>query len=131
MMQSRRSLLLGACAGVGAMLCGSMRSIHAATQAKAETKAEARVIKIEARKFIYTPNEITIKQGEQIILELTALDFVHGFSLPDFNMRTDIMPGKVTTLALTPTEVGRFTFLCDNFCGDGHETMNGSIIVEA
>ncbi|MDB5991159.1 MAG: hypothetical protein JWQ10_2562 [Herbaspirillum sp.] len=131
MMQSRRSLLLGACAGVGVVLCGSMLSIHAATQAKDETKAKPRVIKIEARKFIYTPNEITIKQGEQIILELTALDFVHGFSLPDFKMRTDIMPGKVTTLVLTPTDVGRFTFLCDNFCGDGHETMNGSIIVEA
>src|ERR1700693_3933268 len=125
MMQFRRTLLLGALAGVGALCCGAMFSVQAATQAK------PRIIKIEARKFVYTPNEITIKQGEQIILELTALDFIHGFSIPDFKMRTDIMPGKVTTLALNPTEVGRFTFLCDNFCGDGHETMNGSIIVEA
>ncbi|HWZ46737.1 MAG TPA: cupredoxin domain-containing protein [Herbaspirillum sp.] len=127
MMQSRRTLLLGALAGVGvgALCCGTMFSMQAQAQAK------PRIIKIEARKFVFTPNEITIKQGEQIILELTALDFIHGFSLPDFKMRTDIMPGKVTTLALNPTEVGRFTFLCDNFCGDGHETMNGSLIVEA
>ena len=127
MMQSRRTLLLGALAGVGALCCGAMPSM----QAKAQVQAKPRIIKIEARKFVFTPNEITIKQGEQIILELTALDFIHGFSLPDFKMRTDIMPGKVTTLALNPTEVGRFTFLCDNFCGDGHETMNGSLIVEA
>jgi cytochrome c oxidase subunit 2 len=133
MKQSRRSLLLGSLTGVGAILCGSVLSARAAAQAETQagTQAKPRVIKIEAKKFVYTPNEITIKKGEQVILELTALDFVHGFSLPDFHTRADIPPGKVTTVMLNPTEAGRFTFLCDNFCGNGHEEMNGTIIVEA
>jgi len=30
---------------------------------------------------------------------------------------------------VVPEKAGRFTFLCDNFCGDGHEDMNGVIVV--
>jgi cytochrome c oxidase subunit 2 len=32
---------------------------------------------------------------------------------------------------LMPDKVGTFTFLCDVFCGSGHETMNGTITVVA
>jgi cytochrome c oxidase subunit 2 len=127
---SRRSMLLGSCASVGALFCAAVWTDAFAEGAEQEVDDKARIIKIEARKFVYTPNEIRIRKGEKVVLQLTALDFVHGFSLPDFKIRTDIPPGKVTTVALNPTEAGRFTFLCDNFCGNGHEEMNGVIIVE-
>lgn len=135
MKQSRRSMLLGACAGIGALAFGAAwknaGAVPAEAGAGADKKGEgARVIRIQAKKFEYTPNEIRVKKGEKIMLELTALDFVHGFNLPDFKIRADIPPGKATMLALNPTETGRFTFLCDNFCGDGHEEMNGILIVE-
>ena len=131
MKQSRRSMLLGTCAGIGALACASVWKIAGAAPAGEDKKDDgARTIKIQAKKFEYTPNEIKVKKGEKIMLELTALDFVHGFNLPDFKIRTDIPPGKVTKVALNPTETGRFTFLCDNFCGDGHEEMNGILIVE-
>jgi cytochrome c oxidase subunit 2 len=54
-----------------------------------------------------------------------------GFSLPDFQTRADIVPGKVTRLRFTPDKAGSFTFLCDIFCGSGHETMNGTLNVVA
>ena len=126
MRQSRRSWLLGSVAGIGALTLGATWKNAGAALPSNEP---ARVIKIEAKKFSYTPKEITIRQGEQVVLELTSLDFVHGFNLPDFKIRADIPPGKVTTLALRPMETGRFSFLCDNFCGDGHETMEGTVIV--
>ncbi|RXZ33136.1 cytochrome c oxidase subunit II [Oxalobacteraceae bacterium CAVE-383] len=132
MKQSRRSMLLGSAAGIGMLLCAAAwKEAGAEVPAEGEDKdKQARVIRIEAKKFVYTPNEIRIKKGEKVLLALTALDFVHGFNLPDFKLRTDIPPGKVTTVALNPMEAGRFTFLCDNFCGNGHEEMNGVIIVE-
>jgi cytochrome c oxidase subunit 2 len=52
-----------------------------------------------------------------------------GFNLPDFNVRADIVPGKVATVKLTPDKTGTFTFLCDIFCGEGHETMAGQLVV--
>ncbi|MES2130069.1 MAG: cupredoxin domain-containing protein [Pseudomonadota bacterium] len=91
--------------------------------------AKARVIKIEARKFAYSPATITVKAGEAVVLELHAIDFTHGFNLPEFKIRADLVPGKAVRVPLQPKEAGRFTFVCDNFCGDGHEEMNGALIV--
>jgi cytochrome c oxidase subunit 2 len=54
-----------------------------------------------------------------------------GFDAPDFNARADIVPGQTARLRLVPDKVGTFTFLCDIFCGSGHETMSGTINVVA
>ena len=100
-----------------------------AVQAKGARKE--RVIKIEARKFRYSPNEIELKKGEAVILELTALDFPHGFSIPDLKLRADLVIGKPVQVHLKPDQEGRISFLCDNFCGSGHEEMAGTLIVKA
>lgn len=52
-----------------------------------------------------------------------------GANFADFKQRVDIMPGKVATLRLTLDQVGRYTFLCDVFCGSGHEEMSGTLVV--
>ena len=93
--------------------------------------AKPRVIRIEARKFSYFPASVTLKAGEAVILELHAIDFAHGFNLPDFKLRADLVPGKAVRVPLRPMEAGRFTYLCDNFCGAGHEEMNGTLVVTA
>jgi cytochrome c oxidase subunit 2 len=100
-----------------------------ATAARAQDEP-GRVVQIVAQKFHYTPQEIVLKRGEPVVLELTALDFTHGFSVPELGLRSDIPTGKVTRIALTPDKVGTFGFLCDNFCGSGHEEMEGRIRVE-
>lgn len=127
MNQSRRIVLMGALSGFTALVLGSKLNAQP-TQKKSDQR---RVIKIQAQRYFYTPNRITIKKGEQVTLELTALDFMHGFSLPDFKIRTDIPPGQGATIQLNPEKEGEFVFLCDNFCGTGHEGMNGKIIVTA
>jgi len=90
-----------------------------------------RVIRVRARRFTYSPDKITVRKGVPVVFELTTADVLMGFSVPDFAVRADIVPGKITKLHLTPDKVGTFTFLCDIFCGSGHETMNGTITVVA
>jgi cytochrome c oxidase subunit 2 len=87
------------------------------------------VIKIVAKKFDYTPNVIKLKKGVPVVLEFTTLDIVMGFKVPDLGIRTDIVPGKVSQVRLVPDKVGTFPFVCDIFCGSGHEDMTGTIIV--
>ena len=123
-MLSRRSILRRF--GM-AMLTASAASL-VAKHLRAQEHA-GRVIEIEARRFRYTPNEVTVKRGETVTLALKAVDFTHGFSLPELNVRADLIPGQVVPIRLQPIEVGRFTFLCDNFCGEHHEEMNGTLIV--
>ena len=93
--------------------------------------AEPQVVKVVAQRFHYTPGEIRVKAGRPVVLEFTSLDFVHGFSMPDLKLRADLPPGVVTRVQLTAQKPGVYEFLCDNFCGDGHEEMHGRMIVEA
>ncbi len=89
------------------------------------------VIKITAKKFEYSPNEIRIKKGVPVVLEFTSLDRVHGFTVPDLGgIRATIEPGKVTQVRIVAPKAGTYEFHCDLFCGDGHEGMTGKIIVE-
>jgi Icc-related predicted phosphoesterase len=61
---------------------------------KADPPAE-QVVKITAKKFEYSPKEITLKKGVPATLELVSLDRLHGFSCPGLDIRSDIVPGKV------------------------------------
>ena len=64
-----------------------------------------------------------------VTLVLSSADFVHGFAMPDLDVRIDLVPGKTVELTLTPARAGRFVFLCDNFCGEEHEEMSGVLVV--
>jgi cytochrome c oxidase subunit 2 len=94
-------------------------------------EAKERVIRVTARKFVFLPREIQLKKGVPVVLEFVTADVVMGFNAPDFKVRTDIIPGKVSRLRLVPEKTGSFVFLCDIFCGDGHEGMSGQIHVVA
>jgi cytochrome c oxidase subunit 2 len=107
------------------VMLGSIGAYVAAESAEPKEK----VIKITAKKFNYTPGEVKLKKGVPVILEFRTQDVMMGFNLPDFNVRADMVPGKVTRLQLTPDKTGTFVFLCDVFCGSGHEEMNGKLTV--
>ena len=116
MLRSRRIIL-----GAGLVALAGAAGVMA--------QKEPRVIKVSVRRFSFTPHEITVKKGEPVVFELTTEDIFMGMNIPDFGVRSDIVPGKTMRLALTPDKAGTFTFLCDVFCGDGHEGMNGTLVV--
>jgi cytochrome c oxidase subunit 2 len=94
-------------------------------------KPRPRTVKIAARAFEYTPKEVTLKQGETVVLELASVDLFHGFNCVEFAVRADLPPKKVVRLTVTPKNAGEFDFHCDNFCGSGHEGMFGTFRVVA
>jgi len=108
-----------------ALLAGSALG---AARLAAETPAE---IRISAKKFEFHPGKVTAKAGQPVVLVLTSEDRIHGFKMPDLGVRNDIVPGKETRVALLPAKPGSYAFFCDVFCGDGHEDMEGTLIVEA
>ena len=114
----RRSVL----AAAGALGLGSFAGLSALA-------SEPRVIKMVAKKFVYIPARIEVKRGETVVLQLTAPEVPMGFNLPDFGVRADVIPGQVSSVRFTADKAGSFTFLCDVFCGTGHEDMNGTLLV--
>jgi cytochrome c oxidase subunit II len=121
----RKFIRLAAVAGGGFGLLGPLGPFSARAQG-----GDGRVIEIEARRFVFTPSEIHIRQGELVTLAFKAQDFIHGFSVPELAVRADLIPGLLTKVKIQVEKAGRFDFLCDNFCGDGHEEMHGVLIVE-
>lgn len=91
--------------------------------------AGPRVVRIRTRRFEFMPSVVKLKKGEPVVFELTAEDIFMGMAIPDFNVRSDVVPGKVMRLPLTPDKAGTFTFVCDVFCGEGHERMSGTLVV--
>lgn len=116
----RRRLLKGALAAAGVAVLRA---------AGAQAEAEPRVIEMTARRFAYEPQEIALKAGERVVIAIRSLDFMHGMNLPDLGMRLDLVPGRVTRLNLHPQAPGVIDFVCDNFCGNGHEEMHGRFVV--
>src|SRR5581483_6761449 len=90
-----------------------------------------RTIELVARRFVWTPNAITLKKGVPVVLAIRTADVLMGFNAPDFGVRADIVPGSVAKVRFVPRKTGTFTFLCDVFCGSGHESMSGTIAVVA
>jgi cytochrome c oxidase subunit 2 len=86
-------------------------------------------VAIRARKFAFSPTEVTLKRGVPVVLEFTTADVVMGFNAPQLNLRADIVPGQLARIAFTPERSGTFEYLCDIFCGEGHEKMTGTIRV--
>jgi cytochrome c oxidase subunit II len=111
---------------IGFMLC-ALALLGGGPRAGAQ---EPRVVSITAKRFQFTPNDVTLKRGEPVKLLLRSEDVVHGFFMKTLGIDTEIQPGKVTEVVLTPQTVGRFTTICDHFCGSGHGNMKMTIVVE-
>ncbi|MEP6505765.1 MAG: cytochrome c oxidase subunit II, partial [Betaproteobacteria bacterium] len=89
-----------------------------------------RRIPVVARKFVFIPSEIVVRQGESVVLEFSAPEVAMGFFAPALVLRALIVPGAVARVPWRADRVGRFDFLCDVFCGDGHEGMSGHLVVK-
>ena len=92
---------------------------------------QERVIRITAQKFVFLPREATLKRGEPVVLEFVTKDVAMGFNCPELGVRCDILPGQAARVRLTPDKAGTFKYICDLFCGDGHEAMEGTLKVLA
>jgi cytochrome c oxidase subunit 2 len=122
-MNLQRRRLLAASAGI--TIAGL------ALAARAFAQPAEQVIRITARKFVFLPRHITLKKGVPVVLEFVAPEVVMGFSAPDFKLHADIVPGEVARVRFLPQQTGTYEFLCDIFCGEGHEGMHGTIEVVA
>jgi cytochrome c oxidase subunit 2 len=92
--------------------------------------APPREISITAKRFEFTPNQLTLKRGEAVTLHVSALDRDHGFYQKDLKIDLDLSPDHESVVTITPEKAGRFVAICDHFCGSGHGNMKMVISVE-
>jgi cytochrome c oxidase subunit II len=71
---------------------------------------------------LYVPASRPVK------LVLTSRDVIHSFFVPDFRVKMDAIPGRLTSLWFEVERPGVHQILCTEYCGTGHSTMRGQVV---
>lgn len=104
---------------------------HVPVQAQSsQEQSGPRTINITAKRFTFEPAEVTLKKGETVKLILKSEDVTHGIFVRPLKLDQDIPAGKSVEVTITPQTAGKFTAICDHFCGAGHGNMKMTFIVQ-
>lgn len=66
--------------------------------------------------------------GRPVKLVMTSRDVIHSFYVPEFRLKHDVVPGRMTTMWFEATAPGVYPILCTEYCGTEHSTMRGKVI---
>jgi cytochrome c oxidase subunit 2 len=89
----------------------------------------ANEIALTAKRFDFTPNQITVNKGDFVRLIITNQDVNHGIAIPEFGVNEFLDAGKTTNVEFTAVNSGTFNFGCSVNCGSGHHGMSGTLVV--
>jgi cytochrome c oxidase subunit 2 len=62
---------------------------------------------------------------------LRSNDVLHNYTVPQFRVKMDLVPGLTSYLWFDPTVEGRYDILCEELCGIGHFVMRGAVEVDS
>lgn len=101
-----------------------------ATEEPTETPSvQLKEFDVEAKQFVFNPGTITVEKGDLVRLHITSDGVNHGIAIPDFGVSQQLPAGERITVEFTADKAGEFTFFCNVFCGSGHKSMTGTLIV--
>ncbi len=98
---------------------------------------DAMVITVTARQWAWSftyPNgkrtsELFLAIDKPAKMDLVSLDVIHGFYVPAFRVKEDVVPGKQNFTWFKPTQLGTFDIECTVICGVNHANMLSHVIV--
>ena len=62
---------------------------------------------------------------------MESADVIHSFWVPEFRVKQDVVPGRVTEYRITPTLIGDYKVRCAELCGSSHAYMESPVIVDS
>ena len=74
-------------------------------------------------------DELHLPVDKQVLLQMTSTDVVHSFWVPEFRVKQDLVPGRITELRITPTIEGEYQVACAELCGTSHSYMTKPVFV--
>ena len=84
--------------------------------------------------FTYPGNiiagEMHVPVGGDIQINLQAQDVLHAFWVPQFRLKQDAIPGRMSELRFRPEKTGTYPIVCAELCGPFHGAMRSTIIVD-
>jgi cytochrome c oxidase subunit 2 len=99
--------------------------------------ADSLTIQVMAKQWMWTfayPNGrgskgvLYVPAGRPVRLSMTSRDVIHSFYVPEFRVKKDVIPGRITEVWFEAREPGASQVFCAEYCGEGHSTMRASVV---
>src|SRR5229473_447094 len=74
-------------------------------------------------------NALHVPTGRNVQLTMISQDVFHSFSIPDFRVKREVIPGRYSTVWFQATEPGTYHIFCTQYCGTQHSGMIGEVTV--
>jgi cytochrome c oxidase subunit 2 len=102
-----------------------------------EVPREAMGIEVTGRQWAWSfkyPNgkqtsDLLLAIDRPVKLDLRSKDVIHGFFIPAFRIKEDVVPGKENYTWFIPTQLGSFDIECTVICGVSHALMLAKAVV--
>ncbi len=84
----------------------------------------------EDRHYLLATDEaVVVPVGRTVVMQVTAADVIHSWTIPAFGVKQDGVPGRLAQLWFKVDEPGIYFGQCSELCGQGHAFM--PIVVRA
>lgn len=102
-------------------------------------RTDEMVVKVSAQQWSWSfeyPEQDDVKSAALVLpvnrpikLEMESVDVLHSFWVPEFRVKQDLVPGRVTELRFTPSVPGEYVLRCAEICGTDHALMLADVRV--
>jgi len=80
--------------------------------------------------ILITDGELHLPVDKTYKFIVRSKDVLHNFTVPQFRVKMDLVPGMTPYVWTKLQRTGRFDIMCEELCGIGHFAMRGSVVVE-
>ncbi len=122
-----RTVWLLSALGAVALVASACGGDHGHTEAS-DVPDGARTIEMTGDQFRFSPDRITVSEGEGVAIRLTSEDLEHDFVIDEFDAHVGAKAGETATGGFTASRAGTYTFYC-SVPGHREAGMTGTLEV--
>lgn len=74
-----------------------------------------------------TSSKLYIPVGRPVKVQLVSTDVIHGFFLPAFRVKRDVVPGMANFAWFVADRPGSYDLFCSQYCGTNHSAMISTV----
>lgn len=87
-------------------------------------------VEVVASRYAFKPATIEVPRGHTVRLVARSADVTHGLEIEAFDVKEELPKGgEPVTIEFVAAKAGKFKMTCSEYCGSGHERMNGTLVV--
>lgn len=100
-----------------------------ASDAAQDRRPTRHAFHVTASNYRFSPNRITVNQGDIVKITFRAEDIAHSFAVDDYRIAKRAGVGQTIEFEFRATQAGRFPFYCNLTLDERCSEMRGELIV--